>query len=74
MRLKLIASLLALCLIFSIGSALANTGMKDNGKTSGAMTDKMSGMADMSCGKTSGAMTDKMKGTMAGHETESKDC
>jgi hypothetical protein len=52
------------------------SGMSDMscGKMAGAMKGKMSGMSGMSCGKTSGAMTDKMKGTMAGHETESKDC
>ena len=74
MRLKLIASLLALCLIFSIGSALANTGTKDCEKTSGVMSDKMSGMAGMGCGKMTGAMTEKMNETMEGSETGSKGC
>jgi len=52
--------------------------MKDNGKTSGAMTenmgcgkmtgampDKMNGMSGMGCGKMAGDMTEKMSG-MAG--------
>src|SRR5665647_3330855 len=71
MRLKLIASLLALCLIFSIGSALANTGTKDCEKTSGAMSDKMNGMSGMGCEKMTGAMTE---GKMAGAMKEKMGC
>lgn len=63
MRLKLIASLLALCLIFSIGSALAHTGMNEYGKTTGAQTGAVSGMTSKSCGTTSYG---KMTGTQTG--------
>ncbi|MHB8103774.1 MAG: hypothetical protein ACYDEF_16840 [Methanosarcina sp.] len=50
------------------------TGAMTEGKMTGAMKEKMSGMSGVGCGKMAGAMTDKMNETMEGSETGFKGC